>query len=102
MVDGGVMFRGRAVETLTGNLPTRPWRELCECPWEDLEAPSRVHVDPYGHVHICQGISMGNMWERPLSEIPLTGLMKMGNPQRVHSFQLFLFLPIVIAKQASD
>lgn len=71
IVGEGAKFRGRAVEKLSGNLPVRPWNGLCECPYEDLESPSRVHVDPHGNVHICQGISMGNMWETPLSELVL-------------------------------
>ena len=28
-----------------------------------------MHLDSYGNVHICQGISMGNMWETPLAEL---------------------------------
>jgi hypothetical protein len=71
VVGGGAMFRGRAADTLTGDLPRRPWGGLCECPYEDLESPSRVHVDSYGNVQICQGISIGNMWLTPLSEIIL-------------------------------
>lgn len=67
IIGGGVRFRGRAVETLTEGLPTRPWQTLTECPHEDLRDPGRVHVDAYGHVHLCQGLSMGNMWETPLS-----------------------------------
>jgi hypothetical protein len=63
------MFKGRAVEKLTEGLPRRPWRELTRCPHEDLESPSRVHVDPYGNVHLCQGLLMGNIWERSLSEL---------------------------------
>jgi organic radical activating enzyme len=69
VVGGGAVFRGRAADKLTDGLPRRPWEELCECPWEDLVSPSRVHVDALGHVQICQGISMGNMWETPLSEL---------------------------------
>lgn len=69
IVGGNVMFRGRAVEKLAANLPLRSWNELCECPYEELGSPDRVHVDPYGNVHICQGISMGNMWTTPLSDI---------------------------------
>jgi MoaA/NifB/PqqE/SkfB family radical SAM enzyme len=69
VVGGGAMFRGRAVEKLSDNLPLRSWEDLCECPYEDLRSPSRVHVDPFGNVHICQGISMGNMWETPLAEL---------------------------------
>jgi len=69
VIAGGAKFRGRAADTLTEGLPTRPWRDLVECPYEDLVSPSRVHVDSYGHIHICQGISIGNFWEKPLSEI---------------------------------
>lgn len=67
VIGGGARFRGRAVDKLTAGLPRRPWETLCECPDEDLAAPSRVHIDAFGNVHICQGISMGNMWQTPLS-----------------------------------
>ncbi len=92
VVGGGARFRGRAVEKLSENLPLRPWNELCECPDEDLESPSRVHVDPYGNVHICQGISIGNMWETPLSELvynydsyshPICGPLIRGGPAQL-------------------
>ncbi|MCP4722066.1 MAG: radical SAM protein [Desulfobacteraceae bacterium] len=69
VVGGGPRFRGRAVEKLAKNLPLRPWKHLSQCPDEDLTNPSRVHVDSFGHVHLCQGISMGNMWKTPLSEL---------------------------------
>lgn len=67
VIGGGALFRGRAVEKLTSDLPVRPPEELTECPYEDLRCPSRVHVDCFGYVHVCQGLSLGNMWERPLS-----------------------------------
>ncbi|UCE35885.1 MAG: radical SAM protein [Thermoplasmata archaeon] len=69
VVDGGALLKGRAVEKLTENLPRRKSEEFTECPEEDLKNPKRVHVDPYGYVHICQGLVMGNMWETPLSEM---------------------------------
>ena len=69
VVGGGAMFKGRAVEKLTGGLPRRPWLELTRCPHEDLKSPSRVHIDPYGHVHACQGISLGNIFQTTLSEL---------------------------------
>jgi MoaA/NifB/PqqE/SkfB family radical SAM enzyme len=69
LIGGGAKFRGRAADTLTEGLPTRPWNEFLECPYEDLVNPSRVHVDPFGNVHICQGISIGNFWKDPLSKI---------------------------------
>ena len=89
VVGGGAMLRGRAVEKLAKNLPVRPWNELCECPYEDLESPSRVHIDPYGNVQVCQGISMGNMWTTPLSRLvsryrsdthPILGPLVRGGP----------------------
>ncbi len=89
VIGGGAMFRGRAVEKLVEGLPTRRWEVLTECPYEDLREPGRVHVDPYGHVHICQGLSMGNMWETPLSKLvgtyhaqshPICGPLLEGGP----------------------
>lgn len=71
VIGGGVRFKGRAVEKMTAGLPGRPWYKLTTCPYEDLLSPSRVHVDHYGHVHLCQGVSMGNMWQRPLSVLAL-------------------------------
>lgn len=71
VIGGGAMFKGRAVEKLTAGLPGRSIHELIKCPYEDLQSPSRVHVDCYGHVHLCQGLSMGNMWQRPLSTLAL-------------------------------
>jgi hypothetical protein len=89
IIGGGAMFRGRAVEKLTAGLPRRLGSELIKCPHEDLQTPSRVHVDCYGHVHVCQGLSMGNMWQRPLSTLalgyeadshPVCGPLKEGGP----------------------
>jgi Radical SAM superfamily len=89
VIGGGAMFRGRAVEKLTAGLPRRARREFIQCPHEDLTSPSRVHVDCYGHVHLCQGLSMGNMWRRPLSTLvreyeagshPISGPLSKGGP----------------------
>lgn len=89
IVGGDVMFRGRAAELLTQRLPTQPWDSFTECPHEDLADPGRVHVDCFGNVHLCQGISMGNMWETPLSALisgyhpqvhPIAGPLIMGGP----------------------
>ncbi|RKY01767.1 MAG: hypothetical protein DRP54_03120 [Spirochaetes bacterium] len=86
---GSVMFRGRAVEKLLKDLPQRDWKEFTECPYEDLEKPERVHLDPFGHVHLCQGLSMGNMWKTPFSIIvkkynadlhPICGPLVRGGP----------------------
>lgn len=89
VIGGSTMFRGRAVEKLIKGLPTRPWRDFTECPYEDLGNPKRVHLDSYGNVHLCQGLSMGNMWQTPLSELinnydcdshPICKLLVKGGP----------------------
>jgi MoaA/NifB/PqqE/SkfB family radical SAM enzyme len=69
---GAVMFRGRAVAKLVEGVPRRPWREFNECPHEDLANPSRVHLDSFGNLHLCQGLVMGNLFHRPLKEIVAT------------------------------
>jgi len=89
VVGGGAMSRGRAVEKLTEELPKRPWDGFKECPYEDLKEPKRVHIDSFGNVHLCQGLSMGNMWETPLSTLvkkydadshPICGPLARGGP----------------------
>jgi hypothetical protein len=89
VVGGGAKFRGRAVEKLTEGLPLQQWKDLNECPYEDLKEPGRVHVDTYGNVHLCQGLSMGSMWETPLSQLvndydgeahPVCGPLLRGGP----------------------
>ena len=66
---GGIMFRGRAAVKLVEGLPGQPWEMFDTCPYENLASPSRVHLDPFGYLHLCQGISMGNLFERPLTDI---------------------------------
>jgi hypothetical protein len=89
VIGGGAVFRGRAVEKLIEGLPRRPWQEFTECPYEDLRNPKRVHLDAYGNIHLCQGLSMGNMWEIPLSKVvrqynadshPICGPLLKGGP----------------------
>jgi hypothetical protein len=89
VVGGDVKFRGRAADKLTKGLPLRPINTFVECPYEDLEKPSRVHIDVYGNVHVCQGLSIGNMWKAPLSNIiqtyrpeahPVCGPLLRGGP----------------------
>jgi len=55
----GVMFRGRAAERLAGLVPGRSASEFTACPHEKLAAPSRVHLDCYGRLHLCQGLCVG-------------------------------------------
>jgi MoaA/NifB/PqqE/SkfB family radical SAM enzyme len=64
-----VMFRGRAAMILADKVEHYPWNTFTECPFEDLQDPGRLHVDPLGNLHICQGISLGNLFSEPLSDI---------------------------------
>lgn len=63
------LLRGRAAHQLVDGLELGHHGDFNECPSEDLEAPTRVHVDPYGNVHVCQGILVGNVWETSLAQI---------------------------------
>jgi len=66
--DGGLYFRGRASDKLAGDYSSREIAELKSCP-EDLRTPGRVHIDPLGLVHICQGILIGDTGSRSLKDI---------------------------------
>ena len=67
--ESGVMFRGRAAEKLVGRVEHQPWSTFTACPHEDLREPGRVHLDPLGNLHVCQGILMGNLFEQPLAQL---------------------------------
>lgn len=100
VIRGGAVLRGRAAEKLVEGLTTRPWEAFVECPHEDLRNPGRVHLDAFGHVHLCQGLSMGNMWETPLAQLvreynpdahPICGPLLRGGPaELVRSYDLDL------------
>jgi len=64
-----IMYRGRAAVKLTSKAEFIAFHKLSECPFEDLHNPGRIHVDPLGHLHICQGISIGNIFEHRLVDI---------------------------------
>ena len=85
----GVMYRGRAAVKLAPGAQKRPTSELTECTYEDLREPGRVHLDPFGNLHVCQGILMGNLFTTPLRELceawdpdthPITGPLLGGGP----------------------
>jgi MoaA/NifB/PqqE/SkfB family radical SAM enzyme len=87
--ESGVMYRGRAAEKLASRVPSYPWERFDSCPHEDLRDPGRVHLDPLGNIHMCQGISIGNVFEKPLKQIcdeydadahPICGLLLNGGP----------------------
>jgi hypothetical protein len=87
--ESAVLFRGRAAEKLASRVAAKPWETFDTCPWEDLREPGRVHVDPFGNLHVCQGISIGNLLQRSLPEImrdydadehPIVGPLLSGGP----------------------
>jgi len=84
-----VMYRGRAVEKLAPRAVHQPWDAFTDCPHEDLREPGRCHLDPLGNLHLCQGVSLGNVFETPLKEIcaryeadahPICGPLLNGGP----------------------
>jgi len=87
--ESGVMYRGRAAVKLASRAEGHPWQQFDSCPHEDLREPGRIHLDPLGNLHICQGIVIGNMFEKPLRQIcqeyetdthPICGLLLSGGP----------------------
>jgi hypothetical protein len=96
--ESAVRFRGRAAVTLTATVPWKPWSAFDECPGEDLRDPGRVHIDPLGNVHICQGITLGNVFATDLATIcadfepdrhPIVGALLAGGPaELVRRFDL--------------
>jgi hypothetical protein len=85
----GIKYQGRAAVKLADRVEGQPWQSYTECPYENLRKPGRVHIDPFGHMHICQGISIGNLFETSINEIcatynadthPITGALLKGGP----------------------
>jgi MoaA/NifB/PqqE/SkfB family radical SAM enzyme len=67
--ESGIMYRGRAAVKLATRAVGHPWEGCNSCPHEDLREPGRIHLDPLGNLHICQGIAIGNLFEKPLKQI---------------------------------
>lgn len=96
--ESGVMYRGRAANKLVPRATLHPWEQFTACPHEDLREPGRVHLDPLGNLHLCQGLSIGNIFQRPLREIcdaydpeahPICGPLLAGGPVAlVETYQL--------------
>ncbi len=97
--ESGVIYRGRAVEKLSPQaLEKSSWDGFVECPLEDFENPGRVHIDPFGNIHACQGIAIGNLFEVPLKDLwpqhqpegnpILRPLMKGGPAELVREFNV--------------
>lgn len=90
--ESAVLYRGRAAELLASRVDAEPWQQFTICPWENLREPERLHVDPFGNLHVCQGISIGNLLERPLTKImrdydadnhPIVGPLLAGGPAEI-------------------
>jgi MoaA/NifB/PqqE/SkfB family radical SAM enzyme len=86
---GAVMYRGRAASRLVPRATRVDYRQFTKCTHEDLREPGRVHIDPFGNLHICQGIAIGNIFKRPLKQIcesydadahPICGPLLHGGP----------------------
>lgn len=84
-----LMYRGRAATELLEGVPVQAWDSFAECLHEDLLGPSRVHVDAFGYVHLCQGLTLGNLFEQPLVRLvaaydpaqhPIVGPLLSGGP----------------------
>lgn len=87
--ESGVMFRGRAAANLASRVQGHPWNSFTRCAHEDLVDPGRVHLDPLGNLHICQGIIIGNLFQQRLKDIcesyrpeqhPICGPLLEGGP----------------------
>jgi MoaA/NifB/PqqE/SkfB family radical SAM enzyme len=87
--ESAVMYRGRAASELVPRATLQPWNTFTSCSHEDLVNPGRCHLDSFGNMHICQGISIGNIFERSMKEIcrnyhpeahPICGPLLAGGP----------------------
>ncbi len=87
-----IMFRGRAAVKLAPSATKYPVELFTTCPHEDLTEPGRVHVDPLGNLHICQGLIIGNVFETSIGAIshnfdaehhPILGPLLSGGPLKL-------------------
>jgi MoaA/NifB/PqqE/SkfB family radical SAM enzyme len=86
--ESSVMYRGRASQ-LVMRAGLQPWEDFMACPHENLREPGRIHVDPMGNLHICQGLVIGNLFQKSLKQIcheydaaghPICGPLLSGGP----------------------
>jgi hypothetical protein len=86
------MFRGRAADILAPKVPHYSANLFTTCPHENLADPGRVHIDPFGELHICQGISLGNLYTSNLNTLcdnfdpythPIIGPLLEGGPYKL-------------------
>ncbi len=89
ITEGEIAYRGRAATLLAPDQAAWAWESFDECPHERLDDPLRVHVDPHGYVHLCQGTLLGNLDGEPLDVLleeyapqahPVVGPLLRGGP----------------------
>jgi organic radical activating enzyme len=87
-----IMYRGRAADKLAHKATFHPISLFTKCPHENIKDPGRVHIDPFGNMHICQGISIGNINSSSIIEIcrnfdpikhPILGPLLEGGPVKL-------------------
>lgn len=84
-----LMLLGRAATHLVTDFSDDYLSAKMDCPYPDLADPKNISIDPYGNLHICQGIAIGNVWIKPLSDLlkdtkpadhPILGPIILGGP----------------------
>lgn len=64
-----LMMVGRAKGNINSDLSVADSRSFTYCPFKDLQDPDTIFIDPLGNAQFCQGISLGNIWINPLSDL---------------------------------
>jgi organic radical activating enzyme len=89
VTEGAVLFKGRPAQKLVEGLPRKPWNTFNKCLDEDFSNQKRVHIDPLGYAQVCQGVTIGNIKNKPLDRLfkefnpyehPICGPILKGGP----------------------
>lgn len=76
-------------EMLLGQAQLQPWHSFTTCPYRNLEDPEYLTIDPAGYVQLCEGVAIGNLFQKPLRAIwdayipalhPVAGVLLRGGP----------------------
>ena len=76
-------------DKLIGQAQLQPAHTFTTCPYRDLEHTEYLTIDPFGYVHLCEGIAIGNLFEKSLRQIwdayiprlhPIAGVLLRGGP----------------------
>jgi len=92
---GGIVCRGRAAGISACALGESDWRSLTTC-HATFGGSSRVHIGPFGDIHLCQGLLLGvDAREEPLADIfggfdpsrhPICSVLEAGGPAALARF----------------